>query len=409
MLKLGLYLTSVLLIFALQPAVASQALDTQQRALTSCAQVKKKFPNGIARDKQSRRSAIAAGYQAPAVKPARFAEIATRIRPTLPGVLCASRKLNVDNETISQQPDGSLTALAARVANTGASCFVVRRDGRLVGEWYWQGREQSTQTTGFSTMKALTATLIGVAERKGLLSLDQPAADFISEWKGTASSNVTLRHLLSMTSGREMRPDDPLQLVINPDPTSYAISLGQSYPAGSTWRNSDSAVQTLARVLTRATGQTVDLFARTELFAQVGFRNTTLVSDMSGGANMAFNYLTSCRDLSLLVQLYVDGGVWNGQRLLSEQFVAEALSPSSAFMPGYGFLNRLNTPGTQGFNPNLPVGTFDFLGLCGQIGRGIPSERLVYAVMTTASVNSAGSCDPMGQRVGALRDVLTVQ
>jgi len=398
---------AVFVSFALLPIVETEALGFQQRVFTSCEQLKRKFPNGIARDQRSRQRAVAAGYRAPAVKLARFKKSSAYVKSTLTGVLCATRNSDVATDPSLISPDDSLTTLSTRVSNAGASCLVVRRDGRMVGEWYWQGRQESTQTTGFSTMKAVTATLIGIAQRKGLLSLDQPAADFIDEWKGTASSNVTLRHLLSMTSGREIRPNDPLQLVVNPDATSYAIGLGQSYPAGSIWRNSDSAVQTLARVLTRATGQTVDSFAQSELFSQVGFRNTRLVNDVSGGANMAFNYLTTCRDLSLLVQLYVDGGVWNGRRLLSEQFVSEALSPSSVFMPGYGFLNRLNTPGSQGFNPRLPASAFDFLGLCGQIGRGIPSERLVYAVMTTAGLSNAATCDPQGQRIGELREILT--
>jgi CubicO group peptidase (beta-lactamase class C family) len=388
---------------SLNPA---HAREVEERSLASCAQVNKKFPSGVALSRSSRETAVAAGFRAPQVKPKTFRQVVARIKPTLKGVVCPVRRSGGDDPQLNQDPQ--LSAMADRARDAGASCFVVRRDGRVVGEWYWQGRQATTPSVGFSTMKAVSATLIGIAETKGLLSIDQPASDFITEWRGTPSSGVTIRQLLSMTSGREMRPGDALALTVSPDPTSYAVNLGQVSPPGTVWRNSDSAVQTLARVLTRATGESVLSFAQRELLRPLGMDSTILNPDLSGGVNMAFMYLTTCRDLSALVQLYVDGGVWKGQRILSQQFLQQALSPSSSFMPGYGFLNRLNTPNSLGFIPSLPTDAFDFLGLCGQIGRGVPSQRLVFAAMITAGIDQAATCDPEGRRIGELRNALVL-
>lgn len=378
----------------------------QERRFSSCSELRDDFPSGVALSPLSRKAAVAAGFQAPDVKPRVFRQIVVRIKPAMKGVVCPVKRVGDQVGEPAPVNDPQLEAIATRAANAGATCLVARRDGRLVGEWYWQGRDATTASIGFSTMKAVSATLIGIAQRKGLLSLDQPAADFITEWQGTPSSSVTIRQLLSMTSGREVRPGDQLALAINPDPTTYAVNLGQSSPPGTVWRNSDSAVQTLARVLTRATGHPVRSFAQQELLRPLGMDSTTLRPDASGGVNMAFIYLTTCRDLSALVQLYVNGGIWNDQKILSQEFLQQALRPSSRLMPGYGFLNRLNTPNSMGFIPNLPTDAFDFLGLCGQIGRGVPSQGLVFATMVTAGIDQASTCDPDGRRIAELRNAL---
>jgi len=385
-----------------------QLPSASAQPLYSCGDLQDRFPNGIARDRKARQSAIAAGYHAPTVNPKAFKVAQKRIKPSMKHVLCAVSRVSQREDAPSQVADPLLASLAAAVASAGASCLVVRREGQMVGEWYWEGRQPSTQTVGFSTMKGVTSTLVGIANAKSLLDVDQRASDFITEWRGTPSSEVTIRQLLTMTSGREVRPGDQLALVVQPNPTSYAISLGQSFDPGSTWRNSDSAVQTLDMVLRRATGKSVITFAQEELFSPLGMKSTTLVWDFSGGANMAFNYRTTCRDLSRLTQLYVQRGVWEGRQLLTADFVASALSPSHASMPGYGFLLRLNTPGAREHNPRLPADAFDFLGQCGQVSRGIPSEGLVLSAMVTAELTEASTCDPEGRRIALLRNLLVM-
>jgi CubicO group peptidase (beta-lactamase class C family) len=330
------------------------------------------------------------------VKPKIYKQAVKRLKPELKGVVCPVQRLGGDASEPLPVQDPLLDAMAARVEAAGASCLVVRRDGRIVGEWYWQGRRDSTPTIGFSTMKSVGATLVGIAQTKGYLNLDQRASDFITEWRGTPSSEVTIRQLLSMTSGRE--EGDRALLGRHPDPTRYAVSLGQSNPPGTVFYYGNGPLQTLALVLTRATGIPVQTFAQRELLDPLDMSTTILHPDPSGGVHMAFVYATTCRDLSALVQMYVDGGVWQGKRILSQEFLSQALSQSTPFMPGYGLTVWLNTPGSGWYDPNLPNDAFSFLGICGQIGRGIPSQRLVFATMVTAGFDQAAACEQPGYR-----------
>jgi CubicO group peptidase (beta-lactamase class C family) len=378
--------------------------DSMNKA-SQCTEINERFPHGLAKDRSSRRAAVAIGFQAPDIKPAVYKRFQKRVKPSMPGVLCPVIQSSGIPSDIINEPDPQLEALAARVESAGANCLVIRRDGRIAREWYWRGTRENTQSIGYSTMKSVAATLVGIAENQGLLDIDQPASDFITEWRDTASNNVTIRQLLSMTSGREI--GNQRTLALDPDFTSYAVGLGQRFPAGTQFFYGDAPVQALARVLTRASGEPLQAFANRELLQPLGLKETQFLPDASNGIHLAFLYTTTCRDLSALVQLYMDGGVWNGQRLLSQSFINQALNSSSALGTGYGFLIWLNTPGTSWFNTALPPDAFDFRGLCGQIGRGIPSQRLVLAAMTSTPLDQTRNCESSDRGIGLLRKILT--
>src|SRR5262245_11931626 len=80
--------------------------------------------------------------------------------------------------------------------------LMIVRGGRIVTEQYWSGWTQQTSQPIFSSSKSLTATLIGMAIEEGVIKgVNQMASDFIAAWKGTPKAAVTVRHMLTMTSG----------------------------------------------------------------------------------------------------------------------------------------------------------------------------------------------------------------
>lgn len=376
----------------------------------SCSALWKAYPAGIAKDARARSAALAAGYRAPRVSAAVYTANRTRLDKDRDGIICPRKADTATTPTPGADavvpPNPAYEATAAAVRAAGASCMVVRRGDQVVGEWYWDGRTPTAQTTGFSTLKALAGTLIGIAQTQGRLSIDQRASDFIPEWKGTPSESVTIRQLLTMTSGRASSPMDAQSMLLSGNATQFAIGLGQATGPGTAFQLSDSAVQTLARVLTAATGQPVIAFAQDTLLGPLGMTATTLVKDGTDSANLAFNYTTSCRDLARLSQLYVNGGTWQGRQILSADYVNQARSPGSAANPAYGFLMNLNTPGTPAYYPAAPANAFSLIGDCGQVVEAFPSTGTVIAVMSSATLFQAMTCDPGGARVSAISQAL---
>ena len=233
----------------------------------------------------------------------------------------------------------SLDALAADAEAAGSQCLVVTRDGELVAEWNWGGATATTEREAWSVTKSVTATLVGIAEDQGHLDIDQPASDFITEWQGTPSEAVTIRNLLANDSGRfhDNATDYGAMATMAEDKTAFSIGLEQQHEPGTVWVYNNSAIQTLEAVLERATGEPVAEFAEEHLFAPLGMASD-MTTDAAGNALVFMGMQTTCQDLARFGLLYLRGGEWQGEQVVSESFVAEAVQPSQELEPTYGLL-----------------------------------------------------------------------
>jgi len=241
-----------------------------------------------------------------------------------------------------------LTALAREARREASTCFAVVRDGRLVADWSWQGTDRDDPREVFSVTKSVASALVGIAVREGLLALDDPAARWIPEWRGTRSRTVTVRHLLTNTSGRFWSTDsDYRDLVGTDDRTGYAVGLRQQHEPGTAWAYNNAAIQTLDRVLSEASGMPTAEYAEERLFGPLGMVDSQLTSDSSGeSTNVFFGMQTTCLDLARFGRLYLDGGVVDGRRILPRSYVEASVARSgSPLNAGYGYLWWLNRPG----------------------------------------------------------------
>ena len=95
-----------------------------------------------------------------------------------------------------------LEAAALYAEQNQSDCMVVVKDGAIIGEWYWNNTEPFDKVKSWSVGKSYAATAVGLAYDQGYIeSTDQSVADFIPEWQGTDKENITIQHMLSMTSG----------------------------------------------------------------------------------------------------------------------------------------------------------------------------------------------------------------
>lgn len=281
-----------------------------------------------------------------------------------------------------------LAELDAYLEGTGSNCMAVIKDGYLVDEHYWNGTDTETNQEIFSASKSVTSTLVGIAQSEGHLDIDQPASDFITEWKGTPSESVTIRNLLSNDSGRyyDFRTDY-LEMTSAEDRTAFAIGLDQQHEPGTHWEYNNSAIQTLEAVLERATGQDVEEFAQEHLFGPIGM-SSTIARDKAGNPATFMGVQAGCLDMARFGYLFLRGGVWDGEQVVDADWVEEATTASQDLNTAYGYLWWRNTDGrwlvpalgTEGegrFWKDAPLDAFAALGLGGQIILVLPSEDIV--------------------------------
>lgn len=253
---------------------------------------------------------------------------------------------------------GALRRLVREAKALDSTCYAVVRRGRVVTEHNWgQGRLQPREV--FSITKSVTSTLVGIAVRDGTLSLDDPVSDHVPQWRGTESAGVTVRQLLSNTSGRSWSfQSDYKDLLAARNRTRYAIGLGQQFAPDSAWAYNNAAIQVLDAVLTSATGQDTATFAQERLFEPLGMRHTRMTRDAKGSTNVFFGLQTTCLDLARFGQLHLNRGAVAGRRIVSRSWVRAATGRSSSSLnAAYGLLWWLNRPGTLR-GPTDPVDEF---------------------------------------------------
>ncbi len=250
-------------------------------------------------------------------------------------------------------------ALADLEACTVAA--VVLHKGALVAEGYAPGIGADTQLESWSMGKSLTATLIGRLVQDGLLTLDQPAP--IAAWQhpDDPRGRITIRDLLQMSSGLRFSghhdkrstwpgyvPDHFYIYTEAIDVFDFAISRPAEFPPQTVgrYRNCDplSLGYIAKQIVTRQLGQEYLTWPQTTLFDRIGIRRQVLETDLYGNFLLTgFDYGTA-RNWARLGQLYLQDGLWQGQRLLPEGWSSFVSTPGPAWeQPVYGgqfWLNR---------------------------------------------------------------------
>lgn len=219
--------------------------------------------------------------------------------------------------------------------------LLIVHGGKIVHERYAPGIDMSTRTRTWSTAKSIAVTLMGMLADEGRMALDDPLP---FDWLPSARSGedprsrITLRHVLNMSSGLETVDNSGLE---------YAIGSGMSYWAGassvtgarsrplmrepgSNWdyENYDTLLAVYAMKLAIGDDQEYMQFPRAALFDKIGMRNTLASTDRFGDFIFSSQVYTNARDLARLGLLYLNGGVWNGERLLSRGWIDFVRTPA---------------------------------------------------------------------------------
>ncbi len=286
-------------------------------------------------------------------------------------------------------------ALDAAFANPEAytSAVVVTHKGRIVGERYQAGVGVTTPLESWSMGKSVTATMLGVLMQQGVYQLDQPAP--IPEWQGEGDGRKQIRisDILHMSSGLRIKaPDDP---DFDPNGTypdhiyfytgrinafNYAATRPQQWPANTVgrYRNTDPVLANyLVRLAVEKRGEEYLSFPQRSIFDKIGIRSMVIETDPYGNfLTQGYDFM-SARDWSRLGNLYLQDGVWNGERILPEGFVKFVSTVAPAWAadkrPIYGGFFWINGTGALA----VPTSAYYMLGAAGQYVVVVPSHDLV--------------------------------
>jgi CubicO group peptidase (beta-lactamase class C family) len=308
----------------------------------------------------------------------------------------------LDSSAVKRAVDAAFDSGSAMTA-----AFVVTWKGRIIGERYGDGITMHTPLESWSMGKSLTATLMGILIEQGVYKLDQRAP--IPEWQARDDPRAEIRiaDLLRMSSGLRFRaPRDPDYKSVPGYPDHLYVYTGSvnsfkwaatrplQWPPNTNgrYRNSDPVlVNYLVRLAIDARKADYHSFPQRALFDKIGIRNMVLDTDPYGNFLLQGYELGSGRDWARLGNLYLQKGVWNGERILAEGFAkfVRTVAPtwSAIGKPVYGGFFWVNGNGQW----PIPKTSYYMAGFGGQYTFIIPSYDLVIVRLGHCRGASASS------------------
>jgi len=273
------------------------------------------------------------------------------------------------------------------------AALVVTWKGRLIAERYAPGITAQTPLESWSMGKSVAATLMGVLIQQGAYELWQPAP--IPEWQDGKDlrSEIRIADLLHMSSGLRIKaledpdydpagtyPDHLYLYTGGVDSFHYAATRPLQWLPGKVgrYRNTDPVLTNyLIRLAVEKRGEEYLSFPRRALFDKLGMRTMVLETDPFGNfLNQGYEF-ASARDWTRLGNLYLQNGVWNGERILPEGFVKFVSTLAPAWVadhnPVYGGFFWINGDGSY----PVPRSAYFMSGAGGQKTMMIPSHDLV--------------------------------
>jgi CubicO group peptidase (beta-lactamase class C family) len=227
--------------------------------------------------------------------------------------------------------------------------LMILRHGRVLAEGWWGPYDRDRVHLLYSLSKSFTSTAVGFAVAEGLLSLDDTIISHFPEFEheitDERSRRITVRHLLAMASGHREETVERAHLIDPTDLVRGFLMIPPDEEPGTLFCYNQPCTFTVGAIVQKASGQSLMEYLRPRLFDKLGIGEVGWMRDLSGRELGFSGFHAPTEAIAKLGQLYLQHGAWNGEQLLSAEWVADATHShidNSAWenpdwQQGYGF------------------------------------------------------------------------
>jgi CubicO group peptidase (beta-lactamase class C family) len=263
--------------------------------------------------------------------------------------------------------------------------FLIIRDQKIIYEEYWDGFNEDSPSNSFSMAKGIVSLLIGSALDDGYIkSLDQKVGEFVEAYNEGGKEEITIRDVLTMSSGLDW--DEAYASLFSPTTESYygndlrelVKNLDMMEKPGVRYYYRSIDTELLAMIVESATGRNISDYCSEKFWKKMGAKHDALWSlDEKEGMEKAFCCFNSnARDFARWGQLILNKGKWNGNQLISEDYLNEAITAADYLIDDEG--NHVDYYGYQWWLINYDGITIPYMrGILGQYVFAIPEKNAV--------------------------------
>ncbi|MBC8170321.1 MAG: serine hydrolase [Anaerolineae bacterium] len=227
--------------------------------------------------------------------------------------------------------------------------FMLLRHGKVVAEGWWSpyGREHPHML--FSLSKSFTSTAVGLAMAEGRFSIDDSVLSFFPDEAPTEISEhlaaMRVRHLLSMSTGHAVDTIPPMFEQLDGQWTKGFFEVPVVHEPGTHFLYNTGATYMLSAIVQKTTGMKLVDYLESRLFQPLGIENAVWEESPQGINTGGFGLSIKTEGIAAFGQLYLQKGIWAGNRILPESWVEEATAfqvangndPKSDWAQGYGY------------------------------------------------------------------------
>jgi CubicO group peptidase (beta-lactamase class C family) len=323
------------------------------------------------------------------------------------------------NMTIEYKQDGQAEQanFGEFLKSTQTTSFIVIKDDTILYEGYFNGYTRDSIVTSFSMAKSVTSALIGIAIDEGYIeNVDDPIIYYLPELRGKGLDEVTIWHLLLMSSGIRYISDDEISGLAQLSPFADD-ALSYSYPdlrsqaltvppdgkqPGTEFNYNNYNPPLLGMILERTTHMSVATYLQEKIWKPLGMEypaSWSLDSKESGMEETLCCINARAIDFAKFGVLFLHNGNWNGKQIISEQWVKESTSPYPT-NPNGDIAWRANTwfsdwPKSGGYYKYQwwgrinPDGSYDFMAW-GHLGQRIYVSPQNHTVVVRHGISDKG-------------------
>jgi len=257
---------------------------------------------------------------------------------------------------------------------------VVLYKDRLLAEKYAPGFSKDTKLLGWSMTKSITSAVLGVLAKQGRISVEND--HLFPEWEADERQNITLNNLLHMNSGLKWEEDYTKisdvtkMLFLAEDMSEVQLHKNLVGEPGILWNYSSGTSNLLSAYIRDqfSTHQEYLDFWYAQLIDKIGMNSMTLETDLAGNyVGSSYSWATA-RDWAKFGLLYLNEGNWNGEQIISKDWIDYTVKPVEGSDGKYGAHFWLNAGGEY---PDVPHDLYSANGFQGQHVFVIPSKNLV--------------------------------